>query len=497
MFRVLIVDDDKLIVDDLVSLLDWNALGCSLPDSAADGRQALSLLQAKPYDIVLTDISMPIMDGVELIRKAKEQNVSAVFLVISNYDDFVLVKEAMKHGAVEYLLKYEITAESLAQQIRYAQDIHKKYNLSLVREEDALEQQKLKIRKLYRQETKDYAIKLPTTSGVWVPITLILFGKDSNGLIERITQIAEQALYESECAISVLSRVGDNKLLLLLSIENPSYLLSLRIVMNYLQVLLNYARNDSLSVAASIGRFCHEELELGAYIYNLKNQDQHYFYLKPYGIIQNHQSKVQSEVSFDLAVWNDLFRNIAPNEAVNKLMEDFQVNWVSKDRVKSNCAKLIASIASTQETEHAGVAEIWAANTAWDISKILLRFLEEQSLVAVNSQGSVRMEIRKVLNYIAENYGKQISLSDLADTACLSPNYFCRIFKSETGLNYTEYLSKYRLEQAKRLLRSTTLRTNEIAEQVGFRDYRYFCRIFKDATGLTCSEFRREYGENR
>ncbi|MBR4290225.1 MAG: helix-turn-helix domain-containing protein [Oscillospiraceae bacterium] len=496
MFRVLIVDDDKLIVDDLTSLLDWNALDCSLPDSATNGRQALSLLQAESYDIVLTDISMPIMDGVELIRKAKEQNVAAVFLVISNYDDFVLVKEAMKHGAVEYLLKYEITAESLAQQIQYAQDIHKKNNLSLPRREDVLNQQKLKIRKLYRQETKDYAIKLPVTSGVWVPITLILFGKNSNDQIERITQIAEQALHESECAISVLSGVGDNKLLLLLSIENPSYLLSLRIVMNYLQALLSQARSESLLIAASIGRFCHEELELGAYIFNLKDQDQHYFYLKPYGVIQNHQSKVQSEVSFDFSVWTGICRNMVPNEAVNKLMEFFQANWVAKDRVKSNCAKLIASIVSTQETD-TSVAEIWAANTAWDISKILLRFLEEQSLVAVNSQGSVRMEIRKVLKYIAENYGKQISLSDLADTACLSPNYFCRIFKSETGLNYTEYLSKYRLEQAKRLLRSTTLRTHEIAEQVGFRDYRYFCRIFKDATGLTCSEFRREYGENR
>lgn len=497
MYQVLIVDDDKLIIDDLISLLDWNALDCSVPDSVADGRQALSLLQTKPYDIVLTDISMPIMDGVELIRKAKELNISTVFLVISNYDDFILVKEAMKHGAVEYLLKYEITAESLAQQIQYAQDIHQKYNLSSVRKEDKLEYQKLKIRKLYRQETTDFNIGLPASNGVWVPVMLILFGEINKKQFEQISRIADQALSESECIMSVLSGVEDNTLILLLCVENPSYLLSLRIIMNYLQVFLKQARNDNLAIAASIGRFCHENSELGAYIYNLKDQEQHYFYLKPYGVIQSQQSKPQSEASFDLAFWNDICRNAAPNEAVNKLMEYFQSNWVSKNRVKSNCASLVASIASTQEAEHTEVAEIWAANTAWDISKILLRFLEEQSLVAVNTQGPVRMEIRRVLNYIAENYGKQISLSDLADTACLSPNYFCRIFKSETGMNYTEYLSKYRLEQAKKLLRSTTLRTHEITEQVGFRDYRYFCRIFKEATGLTCSEFRREYGENR
>ena len=240
MYRVLIVDDDKLIIDDLLLLIDWNKANCDRPERASNGRQALQKLQSEPYDIVLTDIAMPEMDGVEMIRCARQSGINAVFLVISNYDDFVYVKEAMKLGAAEYLLKYEITPENLTEQLRYAQ--------ALCEKRDA-----------------------PTSC---------------------------------------------------------------------------------------------------------------------------------------------------------------------------------------------------AAATA-------------------------RPEIRNALDYIHLNYAKQITLSALASVSCLSPTYFCRIFKAETGMNYSEYLNAYRIREAKRLLTESSQRTSEIAWNVGFRDYRYFTRVFKEATGLTCGEYRK------
>ena len=240
MYRVLIVDDDKLIIDDLLLLIDWQETDCYPPDRANSGKQALQKLQSEHYDIVLTDIAMPEMDGVELIRCARQAGIDAVFLVISNYDDFVYVKEAMKLGAAEYLLKYEINPENLTEQIRYAQTL-------------------------------------------------------------------------SENSVA--------------------------------------ARNDTISTA--------------------------------------------------------------------------------------------------------------------------------------------RQEIRMALKYIHENYAKSITLSELAAISCLSPNYFCRIFKSETGMNYSEYLTAHRIREAKRLLIESSQRTSEIALNVGFRDYRYFTRVFKESTGLTCGEYRK------
>lgn len=240
MYRVLIVDDDKLIVDDLLLLIDWNKMDCEPPEWASNGKLALQKLQSERFDIVLSDIAMPEMDGVDLIRCARQSGVDSVFLVISNYDDFAYVKEAMKLGAAEYLLKYEITPENLTEQLRYAQAL---------REKTALQ------------------------------------------------------------------------------------------------------TNSATSTA--------------------------------------------------------------------------------------------------------------------------------------------RPEIRAALEYIRLNYAKQITLSELASISCLSPSYFCRIFKLETGMNYSEYLNAHRIREAKRLLIESTQRTNEVAWNVGFRDYRYFTRIFKEATGLTCGEYRK------
>lgn len=240
MYRILIVDDDKLIIDDLLLLIDWGKVDCDTPERASSGRQALQKLQSEQFDIVLTDIAMPEMDGVELIRCARQSGIDAVFLVISNYDDFAYVKEAMKLGAAEYLLKYEITPENLTEQLRYAQTLREK---------------------------------------------------------------------------------------------------------------------------------------------------------------------------------------AAPQ--------------------------------------------------------------------AYRAVSTARQEIRNALEYIHLNYAKQITLSELASVSCLSPTYFCRIFKLETGMNYSEYLNAHRIREAKRLLIESTQRTSEIAWNVGFRDYRYFTRIFKEATGLTCGEYRK------
>ena len=108
-----------------------------------------------------------------------------------------------------------------------------------------------------------------------------------------------------------------------------------------------------------------------------------------------------------------------------------------------------------------------------------------------NVTATARQEIREALEYIRLNYAKQIRFSELAAVSGLSPSYFCRIFKLETGMNYSEYLNAHRIREAKRLLTESSQRTSEVAWSVGFRDYRYFTRIFKEATGMTCGEYRK------
>lgn len=495
MFRILIVDDDKLIIDDLISLVDWKQINCFTPDSAPNGKQALDMLESNSYDIVLTDIAMPIMDGVTLIQEAKKIDVRAVFLVISNYDDFVSVKEAMKYGAVEYLLKYEITAESLSQQICYAQELVRKHLPNVDNGTDVRLLQRQIIRKIYWGEAQDNELPVANMSGVWFPATVVLFGRVDGSIFDQIFKIADISIEDSECIAAVSADVDNNKVIILLAVDNPSYLLSLRIVTGFIQVFLNNLKNAHIEAAVSIGQICNTASMLKSTIRNMQSASQYYFYMKPYTMNLSASTNEISHTMLDITSWATKCAEQLPEEVANSLFDYFQQEWIDADCAKSSTAKLVANIANSSEAEHIGVAAIWNAQTAWDVCSALKQFLSEHELKPSLRRHSVRMEIAKAMQYISEHYTEQITLTNLAETACLSPNYFCRIFKSETGLNYSEYMNRFRLEQAKKLLRTTTMHTNEIAEKVGFKDYRYFCRIFKEYTGFTCSEFRRKHGD--
>ena len=113
MRKVLIVDDDWLILEDIRKLIRWESCDFQVPLLAQSAGQALKIMEKEPVDLVITDISMPEVSGVDFIRAARKRYPDTVFAVLSNYDDFIYVKEAMKAGAAEYLLKYEIEAENL------------------------------------------------------------------------------------------------------------------------------------------------------------------------------------------------------------------------------------------------------------------------------------------------------------------------------------------------------------------------------------------------
>ena len=491
MYQVLIVDDDKLIVEDLRRLIDWNTVGCDFPAWAPDGRRALEMLTGKTYDIILTDISMPVMDGVELIRRAKEQRIPGVFIVISNYDDFVFVKEAMKYGASEYLLKYEINKDNLLQQIVYAQQLCDQHTSGDLSEKSVKLLRQQNIRRVFQGELPDGTLVQPGGMGIWVPIYLLLFGKTTEKDLETVKEQSEHVLEESQCMLSMVGSVSANALVLVIGVENPSYLFVLQIVSDYLQRLIIKLQTVGIKIAGYIGQFAHNEDLLRKSIRALGKKEDAYFYMKPCGIFQTRGESPKSWPGFDQEKWIQICRSDAEPDAAAKLLQFFQEYSVSPSVVKSNCVKLIGALENDSKAEQTEISAVLCARTAWEIQCMMARFLEEKRRLRIEKRACVRPEIRRALTYIAENYEKQITLSDLAATAGLSSNYFCTVFKNETGLNYSEYLNRFRLEKAKMLLQTTSLRTYEVSERVGFRDYRYFCRIFKETTGITCSEFRR------
>src|SRR5690349_16006765 len=105
MYRVLIVDDESFILDGLKVIIDWEEYGLEIAGQSSNGVKALELIKQSGFHILITDIKMPYMDGIELIKKIRQEEINIKIIILSGYDDFEYVREAAKHGIENYLLK--------------------------------------------------------------------------------------------------------------------------------------------------------------------------------------------------------------------------------------------------------------------------------------------------------------------------------------------------------------------------------------------------------
>lgn len=115
MYRVMLVDDEPLILAGIASMLDWEQQDCRIVGKATNGQQALEQLDELKPDIIITDIKMPAMDGIEFMRRARENQCQAQFILLTNLEDFSLAREAVRLGALDYLVKLELDEEKLAE----------------------------------------------------------------------------------------------------------------------------------------------------------------------------------------------------------------------------------------------------------------------------------------------------------------------------------------------------------------------------------------------
>ena len=129
MYQILIVDDDRNYRYAVREVLDWEEIGFQIADEAIHGSQALRKMKEKKFDLVITDMSMPLMNGVELIKEAKKQFPDVLFVALSAYDDFEFVKESLKKGAVDYILKYEMQEDEIRKVILQVKELLDKKNL--------------------------------------------------------------------------------------------------------------------------------------------------------------------------------------------------------------------------------------------------------------------------------------------------------------------------------------------------------------------------------
>lgn len=522
MYQVLIVDDEPIVKIALRSMIDWNELGFHICATASNGEEALEMAGRFHPDLIICDLKMPIMDGLDLIRTVQERKMDCEFLVISNYEDFNYVRTALVLGASDYILKVSISPEELTAQLtKLREKLDRKSSKSQTKfytqDEVFLHQEQhaawrdFFTHKSYELSALENITGLSLTPDQLGPLALcqISFEWYTQNLeqlpsIDLMRSTLKNALEHFDRR-RIIFFSPSNTLLVIPEAElkihqNTVAELAARIsqlfqyYMSLSPAILYQSHIESLAEARSIYHSFQELLELSFY--------------GPLGQIDAKALSVSSTVP-DVS-YKELTSELlsAPGntleyatERLLGLLDTCKKQNVMPSKVIQYCVRFLGeleyhapAINSAVHDQIADSAEIMRNAISQDeLSKNLIDALKavfSPEPLTDSPAEEYSPEVTQALSYIQNNYSRKISLASVAEHVGLSSGYLCRIFKEETSISINAYINNLRMTKAGELLRDKNSYIKEVAVSVGFEDQLYFSRLFKRYYGTTPSEYR-------
>jgi two-component system response regulator YesN len=533
MLKMIIADDEYNAREGLKEIVPWEAMGIEIVAIAADGQEAFELCRDLRPDILLTDIRMPMMDGLEAAMKLKELHEQLRVIIISGAQDFNYVKTALHLHADGYILKpikiHEL--QDTVNQVVSAITIERKREEHTSRLKQQLQDNIPTLREkflidlvqgLYKSERevndKLALFKLPLEMNS--TCTAAIFQIDEyEKAMERyneeykqllsfsITNILEEILSRSQ--VGVTFAMNENEFIVIFNhaaMNNNQYLHICQEIIDCINNFLN------ISISAGIGNPVQKILEL-YFSYNEANAAIEYRFFKgKNAILQISDFKTQGTgLEFPLVYEEQKqlfnFMKLGKQEEVSDKVK-YIFDTVCSGRnysigyVQSICFDLINMASKTLYELGENIekivsdfyemfSEVYNKRDAAELQEmVLVLFNKLTSYFAQKHNQKNSHLINKIKDIISKKYMENLAVTRLAEEVYLSPNYISLIFKQETGENITEYITKVRMEVAKELLKDNDLKILEIAEMVGFENTTYFSTVFKKFTGMHPQKYR-------
>ena len=513
MKKMVIADDDFLVRMYLRQLLPWNEYGIDVAGDVSNGREALDLIQTSGADLLLTDICMPVMDGLGLIKSLHEQGYAGHILVLSCHDDFAYVKEAMQLGIDDYLLKNDLTPEAM-------QDFLKKHmktdsttqapeTSGGIKKPASLDWTKLFLEKSPSLRSAIETAGLPLALRMAIPMRLALRGwKKRREMLDSQDIAAFSQTFGEVCqtAARKASAITHSSGITLWTIPTDecatwaliidcSTLAKDTAALHIAQVLSRELSSliqqyfDLISIIY-IGAIQHSWPALSDSWETLAALSGDEFYREGGYLSASSASPPALEVPQSLQMTGDmLIRSILKDDSAwQQQKADFE-----QELLKAHLATPVLTDWLSGLTQ--SLNEPWTPLAKSSFPETIGAFLDIWSAYLDARRTEVTkhpLSVRQALLFINEHYRENISLGQVAEYVHLSPAYFSTIFKRYLGQGFSEYLALRRLSAVRGRLVSGTERIKDIAESEGFTDYQYFCRLFKRVVGVSPSVYRKQ-----
>ena len=477
--KVLIVDDEAIVRIGLKSIINWAEEGFDCVLEAGNGVEALLLVQKEAPDLIITDIKMPEMNGLELIEALKENQNGASIIVLSSYDDFEFVRQAMKLGVTDYILTLQMTEASLSETIRSAmanKHVHNPKDIQgFSRNLQYLQNKLLRDALILGGEAQQILSDMAKALQLCIdPQNCILAVLRYEPVEDACTDAEHKRIFKSALSNTILEickskylfhsvDLDERKLCLLLS-GNHECDMSTDAFKPYayliVEMLLNYMNLSSTICLCYVG---HEGL--------------HSAYVQNEAACGLHDMCIPEENVYDLSMLNH-FPQI--------LHERSKSAGILLLIALQSCTFSAARSAHIRVQTHLQVRKDIDAQTALQAAEEMVQILSE----IIRQIPHYPHAIKEAIKYIEGHYYESITSKDVAEYVGLSSSYFSALFRQAVGSNPSDFIIDFRLRKAKQLLKESNYRIYEIAEMVGYENNFYFNRLFKKVVGCTPKEYR-------
>ena len=520
-YKILLVDDEEEVRTSIIKKIDWEKAGFSVIGDAENGKDALEKIELLEPDVVLTDIRMPYMGGLELAEELRRVRPSIKIVIFSGYDDFEYAKQAIKLNIAEYILKpvnakelteiLEKLKENLDSEIEQlhgeaAQKENLQKNLAILRENFLGNLVKGKLHKeQIQRDMQEYGLSL-LQNQCWVVLKINL-GVVQNSKGNELISISVRTLLDSRLQEwgNFASFYRPSGLCVIVGLEKEEELAELMALLD--------------DVCRESRRILHQPLTIGigGIVHQLEKMAQSY-------------SGAREAVAYHGIVGDLIYiRDVEPQKKPILWLDDkleadlsYALRFGDEENI-SSCAETIVQpmraaegksiqaylisilhvllrVVQKQELDEALVfgayTDYYGVLSQVQTAEALFEWLcgvgfSISACIANDRKGTARTMVQDAKKYIEENYqNSALSLEMLCRHLHMSTAYFSTVFKRESGESYTSYLTGVRMEKAAELLKTTDEKTYVIAAKVGYDEPNYFSYVFKKRYGVSPNKFR-------
>lgn len=537
MKSVLIVDDDKNTINGLLSHVAWEKLGLPSVDYAQNGVEALEKMREKEPNILITDIYMPKMGGLQLIQQVRQEFPNIYIVVHSGYDDFDNARQAMKYGVQHFLLKPSIVSEieAVIKEIMNDMLVEEKQSNLLKHYNEEIDAHIAHSRESFFRElliSKNQKLEVPQEK-----LTILNIPESPSVLVANISLIRFSSFTQSNERDWQLKKFGANNIIKEtiegINIHKEDIDIHLVDYSDLTFILIIFSKNDQLDLESISYRISKSLVENILFYLNLSlvvglgtvkqgvqeiissyTESQKALEAAEYQEINkvytySEYPKEKTEIfHYPFEILTDIYNMIHYKEleAIMSKWNELEAHLLIKNNtsltVTQNICLSVLNLLTIQEQTNLHEKEdiqdlstffthVYAMQTTKSVVSWTREKLENWlQKVQENIDGkSGNQLVREVKKYVRDHYDGRVVLAEIAESLFVNRNYLSQLFKKVTGETFVTYLNKYRVKKAQEKLREKKYMVYEVSEMVGYQNSTYFSQVFKSITGVSPSDF--------